>query len=433
MALDVRAIVFAGGEGARLNPLVSDGFPKALVPVANRPMIFYPLFSLLRAGITDIIIVAPPASSPELTHYVNAVFLADPRVLDLKLPPQELSFEIICSGEGFDTADVLRSLPKTDSDCIVMSCDYVGNINLEETIHLHRSQKAACTVTMLAATPSPKFEADTYALVDASGSRLLGLYFNTDLDAGVLKVRGTLLEKFPKLHLRSDVADTHVYMLAPWVMHDLLRQREAISSVKFDLVPYLARRQFTLARSADLNPRPGSDIRVCCRIESAGDHFATRVNTIEALLSANAAVAKGMLDSFLPGAPSKDKNANAKKLARKGDKTSVSADSVIGAQVTTGDRTSVKKSAVGDAVSMGSQVKLNGCVICSEVSIADGVNLNSTIVGRGASIQEGCKLKDCQVGPYFVVAEGTEATGEKLSAQRAEKDDSDLDDFISFA
>ena len=41
----MRAMVFAAGRGERLRPL-TDSLPKALVPVAGRPMIEYPLFLL---------------------------------------------------------------------------------------------------------------------------------------------------------------------------------------------------------------------------------------------------------------------------------------------------------------------------------------------------------------------------------------------------
>jgi glucose-1-phosphate thymidylyltransferase len=55
----MKGIILAGGFGSRLKPL-TEVTNKHLLPVYNQPMIFYPLQTLLRAGIKDIMIVASP-------------------------------------------------------------------------------------------------------------------------------------------------------------------------------------------------------------------------------------------------------------------------------------------------------------------------------------------------------------------------------------
>lgn len=52
----MKGIICAGGSGSRLSPL-TDVTNKHLLPVYNKPMIFYPLYSLLEAGIKEIMIV----------------------------------------------------------------------------------------------------------------------------------------------------------------------------------------------------------------------------------------------------------------------------------------------------------------------------------------------------------------------------------------
>ena len=100
-----KGIILAGGKGTRLYPLTY-GTTKALLPVYDKPLLYYPISTLLGFGIREILIIGP--SSMHLEHMVEATY-----------PIKDVNFKYEIQHE-----------PKGLSDAFIVGEKFVGDSNV---------------------------------------------------------------------------------------------------------------------------------------------------------------------------------------------------------------------------------------------------------------------------------------------------------------
>jgi len=106
----MRGIILAGGSGTRLFP-VTQVICKQLLPVYDKPMIYYPLSTLMLAGIRDILIISTPEATP-----VFEQLLGDGTQLGLRL-----SYKVQTVANGLAQAFVLgKEFIGSDSVCLIL-------------------------------------------------------------------------------------------------------------------------------------------------------------------------------------------------------------------------------------------------------------------------------------------------------------------------
>ncbi|PNY28850.1 Translation initiation factor eIF-2B subunit gamma, partial [Tolypocladium capitatum] len=271
-----------------------DENPKALLPIANRPMVWYPIDFCLRMGIPNITLICPPSASEALT----AALKTNPFLTGLPLPrPDILAPADLDQNTG--TAEILR-LPeireRVKAGFIVLPCDLVCELAGEKLLQAWMVKSASLTGVLgtngfnngdqtlhsgglgvwyntrtttpvkgeetdfVATTPLPASPAASpQGSIYPNLSKLVYSIPTASLnditeEQKSLPIRHGLLRAHPRVRMYTTHRDAHIYIFPQWIL-DFIKENDRLESIGEDVVGWWAKAgwQSGLAEKLSIN------------------------------------------------------------------------------------------------------------------------------------------------------------------------------------
>ncbi|KAF9665752.1 hypothetical protein SADUNF_Sadunf16G0156400 [Salix dunnii] len=446
------------GEWSR-GPHLPEEVPKALLPVANRPVLSYVLEQLELSNLKDLIVVVEGEDAAiHVGGWISNAYV------------DRLHVEVAAVHEEVGTAGALRAIAHhlTANDILVVSGDLVFDVPPGALAAAHRKHNAVVT-TMLCPAPvsGPTESASSggkdkikkprrYNIIGLDPSKQFLLHIATGAEVEKdIRIQKSILRAVGQMEIRADLMDAHMYAFKRSVLQEVLDEKDEFQSLKEDVLPYLVRSQLksevVLFNGVPQTEENGNEkvssqnnqavvsrimanastpsfhelssgnngsthvrrIHKCCAYIASESRYCQRLNSIQAFSDINRDVIGDA--SHLSGYSFSAHNNIIHPSSQLGSRTTVGPHCMLWEGSQMGDKCSVKRSVIGRHCRIGSNVKVVNSVVMNHVTIGDGCSIQGSVICSNAQLQERAVLKDCQVGAGFVVTAGSEHKGESLA------------------
>ncbi|KAI9594461.1 nucleotide-diphospho-sugar transferase, partial [Syncephalis fuscata] len=388
-----------------------ENLPKALLPVANRPMIAHVMTWLQRCGIHDVTVLTPSVAAPRVSHAVRAV------------AEDATAVDIVSSDDCQGSADALRLVrDRIKGDVLVVGCDLITEMDPNQLLDFYRLHGNAAVISMFyeqADTAVVPKEDDFARFVGITPQQQQLVHLSTAEESRTeMQIRATMMWKYPRVRLYANLLDAHVYIFKRWVL-DYLADQPRITSLREDLLPALVKMQWKRGRaerdgvleyavltaddktalnlSTTINVNEEKAVEICCYaiVCRTNACMTGRANTIPTYSELN----RHMTKVCATNAASTRVHASAEIDA----KTQIGPDSLVGEGTRMDERCSVKRSVIGGHCQIGKNVKIVNSILMDNVSLEDNVKLDGCVICQNGKVLERATLKDCTVGAHVVV------------------------------
>lgn len=209
MSSNRKAIILAGGSGSRLYP-VTRAVSKQLVPVYDKPMIYYPLSTLMLAGLRDVLVITTPDDAEQFTRLLG----------DGSQWGMNIQFEIQAKPEGLAQAFLIgKDFIAGDPSALILGDNIFYGHDLEGLLKSADENEKGATVFAYHVTDPERygvveFDSEKRALSieekpesPKSNYAVTGLYF---YDQTVCEVAGEIV---PSERGELEITDVNKYFL----------------------------------------------------------------------------------------------------------------------------------------------------------------------------------------------------------------------------
>jgi len=429
---DFQIVLLCCGKSRRLGSF-GQQWSKCLLPIANRTLLSYQLEMFSKYGFSEVIIITNSLYSESILNYTKSIEKEGLKII----------VEVIDDFCGTATA-LLRIRDRLTKDFIVMSGDLIVDDSfLYVMADSHRIRDGAVSVLLYPNShinnPKKKKENIVVNFVGLNeDNRLVYFVSSSDFkedDSGKLKIKKSLLKRFPKFTLFTKYRDAHFYIFSNWTLAILDKYKSYIQSIKSDFIPFLLRCQYRNFLLEDIEiPNNSLEIRnmsstnfsgdkIICLSHIMNEGFCLRANTIDHYMEMNRIIATGIL-KYLPLEPGIDNRGQisfVSPTAQIHEKTIIPSGCVIGENSKLGERVGIKNSIIGKNCTIEDSVRIANSVIMDNVIIKTGSKITNSIICKDVTIKESVQLENAQVGNNIIIEPNESIKDTTIFTQKEEK------------